>query len=198
MDPLLTTVLLLGLMGAVVLAFRRFIRAPRGLSERDPPGLRTVAVFSGDEPEFFADDRPDEPYAGARLFQLLCEGLASRGVGIENPGTIPHAYWTECVVGGERLALVFERHDPRWVAGVEWLPDSAATRRHTALTHQVFSPPDSPGLRRLLLSLHDWLKSHPKLTGVQWHRKEKWLFEDPSDPAETPIDDEASSPETRT
>jgi len=189
MHPLLTITLALLLMAAVVLGFRRFIRAPKGLSERDPPGLRTVAVFSGDDAEFFADDRPDEPFRGARLFQRLCEGLASRGVGIENTRTIPYAHWTECVVGRERFALVFERHEPQWVAGVEWVPDSAAARRHMALTHQVFSPPDSPDLRRLLSLLDAWLKSHPALSGVQWHRKEKWLFEDPSEPDEVPIRD---------
>lgn len=193
MDPLLSTILLLGLMGAVVFGFRRFIRAPRGLSERDAPALRTVAVFFGDDPEFLADDRPDEPFMGARLFRALCDGLASRGVEIENPGTVPNAHCAECVLGAERFALVFERHEPRWVAGIEWVPDSAAARRHMALTHRVYAPPDSPGLRQLLRSLDEWLKSHPKLSGVQWHRKEKWLFEDASDPADSPIGGDGAS-----
>lgn len=193
MDPAFTTILLLVLMGAVVFAFRRYVRAPQGRSERDAPGLRTVAVFSGDDPEFFADDRPDEPYTGASLFRLLCEGLASRGMEIENPRTIPYTYCADCVAGAERFTLIFERHETRWVTGVEWTPDSAAARRHMALTHRVFAPSDSPDLRRLLSSLDEWIRSHPKLSGLEWHRKERWLFEDASDPADAPISEDTAS-----
>ena len=187
MDPLLTTALILAVMAAVVLLFRLVIRAPKGMSETDPPGVRTVAVFSGDDPEFFQEDRPDDSYVGIRLFKLLCDGLAARGVLIENARKIPYAHRAECIVEDKRFALVFEWVEPRWAASVEWVPESAAVRRHIALTHRVFSPPDSSALRRLLSLLDNWIKAHPKLSHVQWHRKEKWLFEDPSDPDEVPI-----------
>jgi len=187
MDALLSIIVALSLMGAAVVGFRLFVRAPKGLSERDPAGVRTVAVFSGDDPQFFKDDVPDEPFVGSRLCRMLAEGLAARGVGIENIGRIPFAHRVECVLGGKRFALILERHEQRWVASVEWVPETAAARRHIALTHRVFSPPDSTGLRQLLFALDHWLKSHPKLSGVQWHRKEKWLFEDATDPDELPI-----------
>lgn len=187
MDPLLATALILALMAGVVFGFRLWIRAPRGMSERDPPGVRTVAVFSGDDAEWFRDDPPDEPFVGIRLFQQLCEGLGARGVLVEKVGRVPFAQVAECVVEGARFALVLERAEARWVAGVEWVADSPAVRRHMALTHRVFSPPDGPALRRLLVVLHEWLQSHPKLADVRWHRKEKWLFEDASDPAEGPL-----------
>jgi len=187
MDPLLATALILALMAGVVLGFRLWVRAPRGMSERDPPGLRTVAVFCGDDAEFFREDRPDDQFVGIRLFGLLCAGLSARGVLVENARRVPFAQMAECVVEEQRFALVLERAESCWVASVEWVPNSSAVRRYMALTHRVFSPPDGPALRRLLSDLHEWLRSHPKLADVRWHRKEKWLFDDPSDPAETPM-----------
>ena len=197
MDPLFTIALALLAMAAVVLGFRRFIRAPKGLSERDPPGVRTVAVFSGDDPEFFQDDAPEDQFVGRRLFAMLCDALAARGVAVENVRKVPFAHTAECVLAGQRFALVFERTEAQWVAGVEWVPDSAAVRRHIALTHRVYSPPDSSQLRQLLQTLDGWLKSQPRLREVRWHRKEKWLFEDTSDPAEVPVRDAGLRPGER-
>jgi hypothetical protein len=187
MDPFLATGLILAVMAGVVFAFRLWVRAPRGMSERDPPGVRTVAVFRGDDPEFFRDDQPEDPFVGIHLFQQLCAGLGARGVLVKNARRIPFAQVADCVVEDQRFALVLERAEARWVAGVEWVPDSPAVRRHMALTHRVFSPPDGLALRRLLGVLHEWLQSHPKLADVRWHRKEKWLIEDASDPAEGPL-----------
>lgn len=186
-DALATTVMILGLMGAVVVAFRIFVRRPAGLTCEDPPGLRSVAVFSGDDPELFADDLAEEPYVGVRLFGRLCDALAEGGVEVEDRGTIHFAQRAECVAGGQRFALVLERADRHWVASVEWVATSAAHKRHLALTSQVFAPPDSPQLRQLLAALDRSLHADPKLSSVRWYRKERWLSEDTSDPADTPV-----------
>ena len=188
MDPLAATLVILALMGAVVVLFRAYIRRPIGVARDDPPGVRTVAVFSGDDAQLFADDRPDEPYVGVRLFNALCDGLATAGVSVENRGTIHFAQRAECVLGTERFALVLERAKPRWIASIEWVAQSAAERRHVTLTAQVFAPPDSPQLRQLLTALDRWLQNNPQLTKVQWHRKEHWLAEDTTNPANTPLD----------
>jgi hypothetical protein len=187
MNALVTISLALAAMAVVVIGFRLWVRPPRGRSEWDPPQVRTVVVFSGDDPRFFSDDRPGGMFVGRYLFKMLCGGLAERGVQIENIGTIPYAHRAECVLEGERFALVFERHELRWVAGVEWVPESAAVRRHMALTHRIYSPPDTRALRHLLSALAEWLHSQPTLTEIQWHRKERWLLEDVSDPDDTPV-----------
>lgn len=188
MDPLYSVLLVLAAMAGVVLLFRLYVRRPRGLSERDPEGVRTVAVFAGDHAEFFADDRPDELFVGGRLFTMLCDGLSARGVIVSQRGTIPYAHRAECEILGKRYGLVLEHHDGLWIASLEWLPDSGATRRYLQLTHRLFSPPDSPALRQLLGTIDDWLKSQPAISVVRWHRKEKWLYEDTSDPNGKPVD----------
>jgi hypothetical protein len=190
MDPLISTGLVLVLMAAVVLAFRRLVRRPKGVSPRDPPGVRTVAVFAGDDPELFGDDGPEEPFVGVRLFEQLCAGLAAGRVRIDHRGTIENAQRAECLAGNERFALVLEWIDRRWVAGIEWVPQTPAEKRHLALTGQVFAPPDSRELRQVLLALDDGLKAHPKLSDVRWYRKEQWIAEDTSDPGETPVSPE--------
>jgi hypothetical protein len=172
LHPLATTLLILGLMGAVVLAFRLFVRRPVGATRDDPPGLRSVAVFSGDDAELFEDDRPDQPYVGVRFFKTLCDALSAGGIDVESRGTIHYAQRAECVVGSRRFALVLERAERIWVAGVEWVPDAAAERRHLALTAQVFSPPDSPEFRQLLWALDRCLRADPRLSSLRWHRKE--------------------------
>ncbi|NQT12878.1 MAG: hypothetical protein HQ582_09015 [Planctomycetes bacterium] len=187
MEGSISTLLILGLMAAVVLLFRVFVRRPVRVSRQDPPGVRTMAVFSGDDPQFFLDDAEDGMLVGIRLFQMLSDGLAAERVRIENRGTIQNAQRAECVVEEERFALVLEWVDDVWAASVEWAPRSPAEKRHLALTQQVFAPSDSVPLRRLLSALDRWLKSQPKLTGVKWHRKEKWIAEDTSDPRDEPF-----------
>ncbi len=175
------------MMALVVLGFRLFIRRPRGVTHEDPPGVRTVVVFSGDDPEFFREDEEDGPLVGIRLFTALLEGLAAGGIDIAKRRPVDCAQGAECVVDGERFALVLEWLNPRWVASVEWVPTSAAERRHLAWTHQVFAPRDSRALRRLLAKLDSWLQQHPKLSHVRWYRKERWFQEDASDPADGPL-----------
>ncbi|MFH1267936.1 MAG: hypothetical protein ABIK89_19635 [Planctomycetota bacterium] len=192
MDGVTSTLLILGFMAAVILLFRAAVRRPANVSGQDPPGVRTVVVFSGNDAEFFQDDPEDGLLVGIRLFQMLCDGLAAERVGIENRGTVQNAQRVECVVGLERFALVLEWRDEVWVASVEWAPESPAEKRHVALTHQVFAPSDSSSLRRLLSALDRWLGAQPQLTGVRWHRKEKWIAEDTSDPSDTPFDAEAA------
>jgi hypothetical protein len=187
MQGFVSTLVLLALMAAVVFLFRSVVRRPARVSERDPPGVRTLAVFSGDDPELFQDDKPDDLLVGVRLFLTLCDGLAADGVGIDDRGTVQNAQRAECVVGSERLALVLEWIDQRWVASVEFIPTTPAEKRHLALTQQVFAPPDSASLRRLLQALDRWLKAQPKLTDVTWYRKERWIAEDLSDPSDTPL-----------
>ncbi len=191
MDPLYSIFAVFGLMAAVVLGLRLFVRRPRGISWEDPPGVRTVAIFSGDAPEFFRDDREDKPYVGVRLFQMLCDGLAARGIVVQNRRNVQNAQGADCVVGETRFGLVLEWLEgdeaKRWVASVDWSPRTGAERRHVALTHQVFAPPDSHELRRLLAALDGWLKDQPTLSRIGWHRKENWLMEDTTDPAPGPI-----------
>ncbi len=175
-------------MAAVVVAFRLIVRPPRGVSSQDPPGVRTVAVFSGDDAEWFAGDRPDSPLVGVRLFHALCDGLARAGIRVENRGTVENAQCAECAVDDSRFCLVLEWIDRRWMASVEWTARKAAERRHLAMTGHVFSPPDSPALRRLLECIDRWLHSQPKLHDVGWHRKECWLEEDLSDAHAAPVD----------
>lgn len=194
MGELAATGILLAAMAGIVLAFRLMVRRPVGVAPEDPPGVRTVAVFAGDDAEFFADDRPDELRVGNRLFEALCQGLAAGGIGIENRGTLDNAQRVECVVESERFVLVLEWFGQRWAASVEWSPTSSAEKRHLAWTHQVFAPPDSSRLRRLLVALDGWLKSQPKLSEVAWHRKEQWFADDSSSAASTPL---AGEPEGR-
>lgn len=176
-----------GLMLAVVVLFRLLVRRPRGQSCEDPPGVRTVVTFRGDDPELFCDDREDGLLVGVRLFAMLSEGLSARGMVVENLGRLQNAQAAECAIDGQRLRLVLEWIAERWVLGVEWLPEARAERRHLALTHDVFSPPDSPGLRRLLGALDGWLKSEPRLSDFRWHRKEDWLAQDTSRAAKVPF-----------
>ena len=187
LDPLVTTVAILGLMAAVVVVFRIIVRRPASVTATDPVGVRTVAVFLGDDAEFFRDDRPDEPFVGVRLFQTLCDGLTAVGIDVEDRGTIQNAHRAQCVVEPARFALVLEWAKPRWVASIEWVPESAAERRHLGLTAEVFAPADSPQLRHLLTALDAWLKAHPKLSAVEWYRKEQWIADDTSDASDTPI-----------
>jgi len=191
MEPLLPMLLTLAAMGAVVLGFRMMLRRPRGVSSEDPPGVRTVAIFAGDDPEFFRDDRPAKPYIGIRLFQMLCDGLAACGFGIERRRHVQNAQGADCVVGDRRFTVVLERVEEelakRWVLGVDFCPRSGAERRHLALTHQVFSPPDSPELRQLLSAIDGWLKRHRTLSQIAWHRKQDWLAERTTEPTPGPI-----------
>ncbi len=180
-------VLAVGLMLGVVLVFRLLVRRPRGVSCEDPPGVRTVVTFQGDNPELFRDDREAEPLVGVRLFAMLCEGLSARGIAVEPPGRLQNAQAAECAIDDQRLRVVLEWIAERWVVGVEWLPQTRAEKRHLALTHEVFSPPDSPGLRRLLGALDDWLKSQSWLSHVRWHRKEDWLAENTSRAEKAPF-----------
>lgn len=187
MEAVASTLLIVGMMALVVLLFRSYVRRPAHVTQQDPPGVRTLATFSGNTPELFADDPQDGPLVGVRLFHRLCDGLASDGVSVEARGTIQNALRAECVVGVERFALVLEWFEGLWVASVEWVARSAAEKRHLALTQQVFAPPDSPELRRLLAALGHWLKRQPELRDVQWHRKEKWMAEDTSDASDAPF-----------
>jgi hypothetical protein len=187
MEGLISTLLVLALMAGVVLLFRAFVRRPVGMSEVDPPGVRTMVAFSGNDSEFFEEDRPDEPFVGIRLFQTLCDGLVADSIDIDHRGTIQNAQRAECVVGSERFALVLEWIDGNWAASVEWVPESTAEKRHLALTHQVFAPPDSDNLRRLLSALDRWIKDQPKLSNVRWYRKDKWIAQDTSDPGDAPF-----------
>jgi hypothetical protein len=184
---LFSTFLTLGLMGALVLVFRSLLRRPRGMSDVDPLGVRTVAAFAGDAPEFFAQDH-DGPLVGIQLFHAICDGLVRLGIEIPRRGTLQNAQRAECLVGGERFALVLEWVEGLWVAGVDWVPTSRAEARHLALTHEVFAPPDSPALRSLLTALDRWLKSQSLLSQVRWYRKEKWIAEDLSDPDSQPLE----------
>jgi hypothetical protein len=188
MDALIDTLLIVGLMAAVVLIFRMMVRRPAGASQEDPPGVRTMVVFSGNDPEFFRDDRDDQPFVGIRLFQRLCDGLVAAHLRVEDRGTIQNAQRAECVVEDERFALVLEWIENQWVVSVEWVPLSRAEKRHLALTQQVFAPADGPALRRVLTALDNWLHREPKISRIAWHRKEKWIAEDTSDPSDRPID----------
>ena len=85
MPQLASMLLTIAALGTVVLGFRMLLRRPRGVSGDDPPGVRTVAIFAGDAPEFFRDDRPEKLLVGVRLFEMLCDGLA-RGASASKSG----------------------------------------------------------------------------------------------------------------
>jgi hypothetical protein len=74
------------------------------------------------------------------------------------------------------------------VASVEFSPRSAAEARHLRLSHRAYAPGDSPALRRFLAALDAWLKSHPGLSGIGWHRKQEWLGSRFSDASPGPIE----------
>ena len=40
---------------------------------------------------------------------------------------------------------------------------------------------------RVLDALDGWLKRQPAVSSVRWHRKEDWMAEDTSSPAERPV-----------
>jgi hypothetical protein len=188
LGALLSTALILGAMAAVVVVFRVLIRRPAGVSDHDPPGLRTVVAFTGQDPGFTADDDPSRPFVGVRLFRMLCDDLAGRQIDVQNRGTIQYAQRAECVLSQQRFALVLEWLEEHWLLSVDWTPRTAAERRHLALTHQVLSPSDSPELRRLLSTLDGWLKSHPAIANIRWYRKEDWIAEDTTDPSPVPME----------
>jgi hypothetical protein len=191
MAPLLSMLLTVAALAAVVLAFRMVLRRPRGLTSNDPPGVRTVAIFAGSDPEFFRDDRPEKLLVGIRLFGMLCDGLAARGITIQKPRNVQNAQGADCVVGAGRFTMVLEWLEEgsasRWVLGIDYRPRSGAERRHLALTHQVFSPPDSPELRQLLATIHAWLAGQRSLSEITWHRKQDWLTDNTASPAPGPI-----------
>jgi|YNPNPStandDraft_1061719.scaffolds.fasta_scaffold86002_2 hypothetical protein len=193
METLVPTLAGLALMAAVVYLFRRVVRAPRGISREDPPGIRSVAVFRGEAPDLFADDRADEPYVGVRLFRQLCAALSARGVVIEQTGPVQNAQGARCVVDGEPLGVVLEWVEGQWALSVEWVPRSKAEVRHVLLAQEFYAPADTIALRRLLAWLDGWLKGHPKLSDVGWRRKEDWMDQRPSAPAATPFDGEPPS-----
>lgn len=184
---LIATGVAVGLMAGVVGLFRLVIRKPPGVTCQDPIGLRTVALFQGDDPELFADDRDQEPLVGIRLFRRLCEELAGRGIGIARRGTLQNAQAARCTVEGEPFDLVLEWHGERWVVSVEYAPRTAAEARHLRLTRAIYAPRDSHALRRLLRTLDECLKRFPELHAVQWHRKEDWLDGRLSDPVGSPL-----------
>ena len=188
-----STAITLGLMALMVFLFRLFVRRPRRVSEADAPGIRSVVVFQGDSPELFRDDREELPWVGVRLFKDLCAGLAAQGISIEDRGPVDHAQGARCLVDGEPFSLVLERFDDCWVASVEFFPRLAAEIRHVRLTRRLYAPGDSPALRRFLAALDTWLKSHPQLSGVGWHRKEKWLGSSLSDASPGPIESPRSA-----
>lgn len=187
-DPLVQTLGILVFMAAVVFLFRLFIRRPVNVTRKDPPGVRSVVVFSGSDPELFEADRSDELYVGIRLFDMLAAGLTRAGVTIDGRDTLQNAQRAFCSLGAERFALVLEWIERQWVLSVEWVPERAAERRHLELTHQAFAPADSAELGQLLSLLNDWLHAHPKLSDVRWYRKEQWLAEDTSDASDGPLD----------
>lgn len=176
------------LMGLLVLGFRLYIRRPRGVGQDDPPGVRTVAAFFGSDPEYLADDDPERPFVGIRLFSLLLDGLKSAGIDVSNRGPVEFAQGAQLALDGQRLAIVLEWIDPRWAISVEWTPGSAAERRHVLWTHKVYAPADTPALRRVLTAIDGWLRAQPNIRGIGWHRKERWMREDPTDPAEKPFE----------
>lgn len=192
LQALVSTGLILAVMAAVVIAFRLWIRKPANASGHDPPGVRTIVTFAGEDPAFVTEDRDGEPYIGIRLFRMLCDGLTSRRIRVENQATVQYAQAAECSLGDTRYALVLEWFDGLWLVSVEWLPLRNAERRHLALTYQVFAPPDSSELRQLLRALDDWLKSEPGITDVRWFRRERWGEEDTSDPSPTPEESQES------
>lgn len=176
-----------GLIALLITAFRRWVHAPSGVAQSDAPGLRTAVSFVGKDPSFQADDDPQGPYVGLRLFGTLCQALAASQIGIENRGTIQNAQRAECVVGPRRYTLVLEWLGETWLLSVDWTPRTAAERRHMAWTHQVFAPHDSPELRQLLTALDEWLKTHPAISCVRWYRKEAWIAGDTTEPSPLPI-----------
>ena len=187
MNPVLTTFLIFAFMTAVVVAFRLLVRRPKLAGTTDPAGVRTVALFAGDDEELFTLDEPGGQLVGVCLFNSLCDSLATTGVNVEHRGRTQNALSAQCRVADERFALVLEWLQPGWVLGVDLVPDSAAERRHVKLTAGVYAPPDSNELRLLLSALDTNLKSHPSLTAVTWHRKERWIAEDTTKPAKTPV-----------
>jgi hypothetical protein len=125
---------------------------------------------------------------GVRLFRQLCDAILAPGIVIEQTGPVQNAQGARCLVDGEPLGVVLEWLDDRWALSVEWVPRSKAEVRHVLLTQHFYAPPDSRALRRLLAALDAWLKAHPKVSDIGWHRKELWLDGIASAPAPGPID----------
>ncbi|MGO8744740.1 MAG: hypothetical protein ACLQNE_02005 [Thermoguttaceae bacterium] len=186
--PFLPFLQFVALAALAVFGLRWFIRRPRNVSQVDPCGVRTIALFSGSDAEFFRDDREDQLLVGVRLFGAICDGLAHRGIVVTNRRNVQCAQGADCLIENERFGLVLEYLDPDWLLSVDWAPPTAAERRHVTLTHQIFAPRDSASLRRLLETLDAWLKSHPQLSRVRWLRKEDWFAENVSSPADRPLE----------
>jgi hypothetical protein len=189
MELLLQSLPVLLLLGAVVVLFRLLLRRPKGVSFEDAPGVRTVVIFEGDAAELFAEDAPQSPFVGVRLFGELCDALSAGGAAISHRGTEQYAQRAECLVdgAGPPLAIVLEWLDPQWLICVEYVARCGAERRHLRLTRQVFTPGDSPALRKFLPLLDACLKADRRLRNVRWLRKQDWLMEQVDHTRPTPI-----------
>ena len=137
--PFLPFLQFVALAALAVFGLRWFIRRPRNVSQVDPCGVRTIALFSGSDAEFFRDDREDQLLVGVRLFGAICDGLAHRGIVVTNRRNVQCAQGADCLIENERFGLVLEYLDPDWLLSVDWAPPTAAERRHVTLTHQIFA-----------------------------------------------------------
>ena len=131
MENLLPFLQFVALAAIVVLGLRWYIRRPRNVSQVDPRGVRTVALFSGGDPEFFRDDRKDEPFVGIRLFAMICDELAHHGFMVTNRRNVQCAQGADCVVENHASAWYWNSSTPtgssasigrrgRWPSGGTW------------------------------------------------------------------------------
>lgn len=164
-------------------------RSPGDTRENDPPGVRSIVAFHGDDPSLFTDDEPEELLAGVRLFDVIRDALESEGATIEARDRLQCAERLVLLLDEDRFAIVLEHIDPDWVLSVEWAPSNDRERQYQEREFAVFAPKDGPPLRRLLTAVDQVIREHPLLSEVLWLPRQDWVESEWENGKELPFDE---------
>lgn len=166
-------------------------RPPAGVQERDPHGVRSIAMFTcTDETGLFDEDDRDDLLVGVRFFKHLHEGLREAGLHLGELDRMQNAHMAIVRQGDEAFALVVEWLDPQWALSVEWTPKTALQRRHQKSTYAVYAPQDVPELRTVLQTIDEYLHRNATITDIAWHRREDWAEERWNHGIDSPFEEE--------
>jgi hypothetical protein len=185
-------ILLFAVIGITIyMAWRN--RTPLDAREEDPPGVRSIVTFHGDDPSLTADDDPEDLLVGICLFDSIRDALNEFGVTFERRDRLQCAERLTAVVDDERFALVLEHVDPEWALSVEWAPSDDRERRYQEREYAVFAPNDGPALRSLLSDLDQAVQAHPLLSEVVWHRRQDWADGEWENGDDVPYDEDEAT-----
>jgi len=164
-------------------------RSPQDAREEDPPGVRSIVTFHGDDPSLTAVDDPEDLLVGVHLFDSIRDSLIARGITFERRDRLQCAERLTALVDDERFALVLEHIDPDWALSIEWAPADDRERRYQEREFAVFAPNDGVALRRLLAEVDQTVREHPLLSEVVWHKRHDWADGEWEDGDARPFDE---------